>query len=378
MSRQPAPTQEELRELLSAGRGLYELLNVSENADTKEITNSYRKLALKYHPDKNNGKTLPQMLDINKAHTILSNPRMRYLYDNYSVTEEGVHRNDDFNSPFGFHTYDYSRGGGGQSGILSQEDFVELINASIALGIQLVATPLRNIAIFTQTNVVGVLSGYQAFKRLYNTQGIRGLWRGSITQHALSFIGNKVSRFMTGFVMLPIKESYQHPLLKSVVSSFFEYPFELILTIYIVRQEFDSIFEIFNHLIEARGTNSLWVGFSLHMTLNILGSQLDLQLARLKEYSFEQYTRNPQSKTWRYINFILSSTFCNTLIYSSIMTPLTGLCYQRQLQSLLRVKERQTTLQLLKRNWTNGGLSRVYAGLIPLTCYLIMMDNNYV
>ncbi len=62
---------------------LYQLLAVSRDATTEEISKAYRRIALKTHPDKNSGNK--KMLEIFKlstcAYHILSNPRKRAEYD---------------------------------------------------------------------------------------------------------------------------------------------------------------------------------------------------------------------------------------------------------------------------------------------------------
>lgn len=61
----------------------YEILGVSRSASAEEIKKAYRRLALKFHPDKNpdNPGAVEQFKKINEAHEVLSNPEHRREYD---------------------------------------------------------------------------------------------------------------------------------------------------------------------------------------------------------------------------------------------------------------------------------------------------------
>lgn len=59
----------------------YKILEVSECATAKEIKDSYKSLAKKYHPDKNNNINSNNMVDVNIAYEILSDEKRRYEYD---------------------------------------------------------------------------------------------------------------------------------------------------------------------------------------------------------------------------------------------------------------------------------------------------------
>src|SRR5688500_9253738 len=61
----------------------YKILGISENASAGEIKATFRRLALKYHPDKNPGdkEAMEVFSAIHTAYAILSNPEKRRGYD---------------------------------------------------------------------------------------------------------------------------------------------------------------------------------------------------------------------------------------------------------------------------------------------------------
>ena len=66
-------------------RDYYEVLGVSKSADATEIKKAYRKLALKYHPDKNPGdkEAEEKFKDAAAAYDVLSNEEKRRRYDQF-------------------------------------------------------------------------------------------------------------------------------------------------------------------------------------------------------------------------------------------------------------------------------------------------------
>ncbi len=68
-----------------AKRDYYEILNVSKGADKNEIKKAYRKIAMKYHPDKNPGnkEAEEKFKEAAEAYDILSNEEKRAKYDQF-------------------------------------------------------------------------------------------------------------------------------------------------------------------------------------------------------------------------------------------------------------------------------------------------------
>ncbi|XP_074060923.1 dnaJ homolog subfamily C member 5B isoform X2 [Macrotis lagotis] len=73
------------RALSTSGEALYEILGLQKGASQEEIKKTYRKLALKHHPDKNpeNPEAAEKFKEINHAHTILTDSTKRNIYDKY-------------------------------------------------------------------------------------------------------------------------------------------------------------------------------------------------------------------------------------------------------------------------------------------------------
>ncbi|XP_022657431.1 dnaJ homolog subfamily C member 5-like isoform X2 [Varroa destructor] len=73
------------RKLSATGDSLYEILGLPKTATPEDIKRTYRRLALRFHPDKNPGdpEAADKFKDINRANAILSDLSKRNIYDNY-------------------------------------------------------------------------------------------------------------------------------------------------------------------------------------------------------------------------------------------------------------------------------------------------------
>jgi len=125
-----------------AGKDYYKILGVSKNASDQDLKKTYRKLALKYHPDKNKGdKTAEEKFkEVSEAYAVLSDPKKRKQYDMFGsdqfsqrFSQEDIFQGFDIGNmmrDYGFSTGDVfrtifggekrRRGGFGQGGFDSR------------------------------------------------------------------------------------------------------------------------------------------------------------------------------------------------------------------------------------------------------------------
>ena len=99
-------------------RDPYETLGVSRSAAVEEIKTSYRKLAMKYHPDRNPGDAAAEesFKEISQAYDILIDPEKRAAYDRYGYAafqSPGSGPGAGFHDPFDLFREVFGSGGGG-------------------------------------------------------------------------------------------------------------------------------------------------------------------------------------------------------------------------------------------------------------------------
>jgi len=92
-----------------ADKDYYEILGLKKGAAADEIKKAFRKLAVKYHPDKNAGdkKAEDRFKEINEAYAVLSDPEKKSQYDQFGSTgfhqrysQEDIFRNFNANDIF--------------------------------------------------------------------------------------------------------------------------------------------------------------------------------------------------------------------------------------------------------------------------------------
>ena len=76
---------------MATEKDYYELLGIPRGSSDEEIKKAYRKLAMKYHPDRNQGDKVSEekFKEINEAYEILSDPEKKKMYDQFGKSAFG-------------------------------------------------------------------------------------------------------------------------------------------------------------------------------------------------------------------------------------------------------------------------------------------------
>lgn len=113
--------------------GYYDLLGVKPNAGVDEIKKAYRKLALKFHPDRNPEDPEKFKL-ISHAYEVLSDPKRRETYDvggEEAIKGGGTGGGFDFHSPMDIFDMFFGGGGRRQKGAQKGKDVIHQMKVSL-------------------------------------------------------------------------------------------------------------------------------------------------------------------------------------------------------------------------------------------------------
>jgi molecular chaperone DnaJ len=174
---------------MSQKRDYYEVLGITKSADENEIKKAYRKLALKYHPDKNpdDAKAEEKFKEAAEAYEVLSNADKRAQYDRFGHAGMGQGGSgggmnmddifsqfgDIFGSSFGGGSFGGSRGGARAARGTNLRVKIKLNLEEIAEGVK------KKIKVNKLVNAPGV-----TFKNCQTCNGT-----GRITRVQQTFIG---------------------------------------------------------------------------------------------------------------------------------------------------------------------------------------------
>ncbi len=112
------------QKLIKTGKhnDFYKILGVDKKANDVDIKKAYKKLAMKFHPDRNNDsqeqkdEAEKKFKQIQKAYDVLSDPKKRQQYDLGGLDDNGnADQSSQFNQGFHFNAEDLF-GGFGQHG----------------------------------------------------------------------------------------------------------------------------------------------------------------------------------------------------------------------------------------------------------------------
>ncbi len=88
------------------GKDYYQVLGVAKDATEEQIKKAYRKMALKYHPDKNKSPGAEEKFkEVAEAYEVLSDPKKKEIYDKYG--EDGLKGSGPAGPEGSSHTYTF-------------------------------------------------------------------------------------------------------------------------------------------------------------------------------------------------------------------------------------------------------------------------------
>lgn len=157
----------------------YQILGVARSASANEIRSAYRKLALKYHPDRNPGdkQAEEKFKEMNEAYQVLSDPKKRARYDQLGSAYSSYQNSG--GQPGGFDWGQWSSSGAGGQQQVNFDDlfggaggFSDFFSAIFG-GMQGSDVRTRRAPQYEQPVAISLQEAYEGAMRLLETGGRR-------------------------------------------------------------------------------------------------------------------------------------------------------------------------------------------------------------
>ena len=182
-------------------KNYYDVLGVDKDATPEQIKSAYRKLAMKYHPDRNQGdeKAAEKFKEVNEAHEVLSDPTKRKNYDTYGSADGNMGGFGGFGgfeggfSGFGDIFSDIFSGfGGGFSGRTTRSEVGEDIQREMTLSFMDAAKGCRKTIAYTRNEPCASCHGTGAKNGKEYTTCSKCQGRGVIQQVQNTMFGRTI------------------------------------------------------------------------------------------------------------------------------------------------------------------------------------------
>ncbi len=117
-------------------RDYYKVLGIDKTASADEIKKAYRKLAVKYHPDKNpdNKQAEEKFKEINEANDVLGNPEKRKKYDELGENWKQYEQQGAGKEDFDWAKWQHAQNQGGDAGFGNEGDFSDFFETVFGRG----------------------------------------------------------------------------------------------------------------------------------------------------------------------------------------------------------------------------------------------------
>jgi len=336
---------------------LYHTLGVSRDATQDEIKIQYRKLALKYHPDKirllrNNEDSEEKFKKINSAYAVLHDPEKRSLYDEYGITGNSAN--------------DTARRNHDEATTILQ-DILGLLKV---VALDYLISPLKTLSVLSKVDLLFTDDAGDK-STLYHgvfTEQVHGLVSRVVEYLAFPKLKERVR---------PYEDASEISLvLSQFVGAFFAYPLLLMATCLrtgILQSSITGALGNFRKIIAHNGLTALWWGFLPYLLGRGAYNGAALLVDGGVDWLEEKIFPDKEARTRWQSRFDMAAVVVKAAVCAAVVCPFEVLVYRMQIGSAApgaRAAAVGCGLWGARCVWRQGGARSFFRGLSKDIVYL--------